>query len=87
MEFIFVIALWVGCGILSAVIAQNKGHSSCSGFVGGCLFGLFGVIYWLAARDKSRDEYDQQLYRHQYDQWRRQEEERQRQSEKRDDRG
>lgn len=49
------IIVWLICGGLSAMIANNKGHSSASGCIGGTLFGIFGLIYWLAARDKSKD--------------------------------
>lgn len=53
------IVIWVISGIVSAVIASNKGHSSGSWFFIGFLFGPLGVLAALAkskAIDKIENE-------------------------------
>ena len=50
---LFVVLFWVVCGILSAVVAANKGRSGCGWFILGFLLGPFG---FLLARVVSRNE-------------------------------
>ena len=39
-----IIILWVLCGIITAVIASEKGHNGCGWLLIGCLLGVFGVV-------------------------------------------
>ena len=41
MEFII---LWLLCGIITAVVASNKGRDGCGWFILGVLFGPLGII-------------------------------------------
>jgi hypothetical protein len=62
-----IVLVWcVAWAVICAVIAQSNGHSGCNGALGGCLFGVFALIYWLVVKDKNREQID---YRHRYSQW------------------
>lgn len=39
------VALWVVCGLIAAVIYQNKGRSWIVGLLAGVIFGPLGVIF------------------------------------------
>lgn len=47
MEFL---VLWLICGIISAVVASNKGRSGCGWFAVGLLLGPLGIILSLVVR-------------------------------------
>jgi hypothetical protein len=44
------VVIWLLFGIVSAMIASNKGRSGCGFFVLGILLGPFGILFALAAR-------------------------------------
>lgn len=44
MELIFLAMLWIGFGVLSSMIARNKGRDPAGWFAIGFLFGPFGLI-------------------------------------------
>ena len=41
MEFL---VLWIICGVVTGVIASNKGRNGVGWFLVGCILGIFGVI-------------------------------------------
>ena len=47
-----ILGIWLLCGIVSAVIASNKGRSGCGWFLLGVLLGPFGFILALVVSKK-----------------------------------
>lgn len=45
MEWLLAVILWMACGAVAWVIANNKGHSGCDAAGCGCIFGIFGILY------------------------------------------
>lgn len=45
-----VVVIWIICGFVCAGIASSKGKSAGMGFVGGILFGVFAIIYYLCCK-------------------------------------
>ena len=50
MEFVFA---WLFFGIVSAIVASNKGQSGCGYFALGVFLGPFGFIFALISKDRS----------------------------------
>ena len=46
---------WILCGVFASTIAGGKGHSACSWFLGGILFGPLALIAILGLRDRKLD--------------------------------
>lgn len=48
MEFLLFVliflAIWIGCGVATAVIARNKGRNGCIWFAIGIVLGAIGLI-------------------------------------------
>jgi len=65
MSVEYVLGVGVVCGIICAVIAGNKEQSSCSGCIGGFLFGIFGLIYWACAPDRRRERLERERHHEQ----------------------
>lgn len=40
---------WLLCGVVSAVVASNKGRNGCAWFIGGMLLGPIGIVLILVA--------------------------------------
>lgn len=40
----FLLLLWLACGVVTAIIASNKGKSGVAWFFLGCVLGVFGII-------------------------------------------
>ena len=40
-----IFTIWIICGVISAVVASNKGRSGCGWFVIGVLLGPLGLIW------------------------------------------
>ena len=62
IQITLVLLLYVLMGVLCSSIAKRKGHSPTNGFLGGCIFGTLGLVYWIAISDKSKDEQAQKLF-------------------------
>lgn len=75
MEILLLPILWLVFAFIAGGIASSKGHSYGNGFVGGCIFGIFGILYWLLAKDKAQEDYNRQVQHwHQQQQWQHQQE-------------
>jgi len=52
------IVLGIGCIVACVYLAKQKGHDTVKAFTSGCVFGIFGVVYYLLApesKSKSRE--------------------------------
>ncbi|MDP9309302.1 MAG: zinc ribbon domain-containing protein [Chloroflexota bacterium] len=49
------VMLWLICGFICMVIAQNKGTGACGGFLVGMLLGPFGIILALVVKPNTKD--------------------------------
>ena len=52
MEYIFI---WLGCGVLSAIVASNKNRSAFAWFALGFLFGPFGFVASLVVSNNNEN--------------------------------
>ena len=58
----FAIAIWIMCGIVSAVIASNKGRNACGWCILGFLIGPFGILL-SAVMSTDQEKLDQEAIR------------------------
>lgn len=47
--------LWIGFGIISAMIANNKGNSGCAWFIAGILLGPIGLLMAFFTSDNEKE--------------------------------
>lgn len=38
------VAIWLGCGVITAIIASSKGRNGFGWLIIGCILGIFGII-------------------------------------------
>ena len=51
---ILILIIWPMCGILTAVVASNKGRSGCGSFILGVLLGPFAFILSLVVSENQK---------------------------------
>ncbi len=47
---LFLMLLWIGCGVAAAMLASRKGRSGCGGFALGFILGPIGLVIVLLLR-------------------------------------
>ena len=61
MEILVILVIWLGCGVVGAMIMSGRGRSGCGGFALGVLLGPIGLIIALLVRPSEEHEAERQL--------------------------
>lgn len=61
MEIVIILVIWLGCGVVGAMIMSDRGRSGCGGFALGVLLGPIGLIIALLVRPSEEHEAKRQL--------------------------